>query len=134
MSSNPHLPVAISRPAFYNRPLMPNYRIYRMKEAPRQHFRAAPHVSGAADVKRKDYEEGGQIEAPNEYAAWENLRASQKPLEIGDLLEPENGELRICKYIGFELAAWVLPAAAGDPSGAAPAAIGYTATDQPAGE
>ena len=51
------LPVAISCRAFYNKPLMPNYRIYRMKEAPRQHFRSAPHVSGAANVKRKDYEE-----------------------------------------------------------------------------
>jgi hypothetical protein len=108
---------------------MPNYRIYRMKEAPRQHFRSVPHVSGAADVKRKDYEEGGQIEALNEYAAWEQLRASEKPLEIGDLLEMESGELRICKYIGFEAAAWVLPVAAN----AAPP-IGYTAGDQPAGE
>jgi hypothetical protein len=107
---------------------MPNYRIYRMKEAPRQHFRSAPHVSGAADVKRKDYEEGGQIEADNEYAAWENLRASEKPLQIGDLLEIDTGELRICKYIGFEQAAWVMPVA----NAAAP--IGYTATDQPAGE
>jgi hypothetical protein len=109
---------------------MPNYRIYRMKEAPRQHFRSAPHLSGAADVKPKDYEEAGQIEAANEYAAWDNLRASEKPFEIGDLLEMENGELRICKYIGFERAAWVLPAAN------APAAppIGYTAGDQPAGE
>jgi hypothetical protein len=106
---------------------MPNYRIYRMKEAPRQHFRSAPHVSGAADVKRKDYEEDGQIEAANEYAAWESLRASEKPLEIGDLLEIESGELRICKYIGFEAAAWVLPASATPP-------IGYTAGDQPAGE
>jgi hypothetical protein len=109
---------------------MPNYRIYRMKEAPRQHFRSAPHVSGAADVKRKDYEEGGEIEAANEYAAWENLRASEKPLEIGDLLEIESGELRICKYIGFETASWVLPAAT------APNAppIGYTAGEHPAGE
>lgn len=101
-----------------------------MKEAPRQHFRSAPHVSGAAGVKHKDYEEAGQIEAANEYAAWEHLRTSEKPLEIGDLLEMETGELRICKYIGFEAAAWVLPAAN------APAAtpIGYTAGDQPAGE
>lgn len=116
---------------------MPNYRIYRMKEAPRQHFRSAPHVSGAADVKRKDYEEGGAIEAANEYAAWESLRASEKPLEVGDLLDIQDGELRICKYIGFERAAWVLPAAvSAAPSSPAPAepAIGYTATGQPAGE
>jgi len=80
-----------------------------MKEAPRQHFRWAPHVSGAANVKRKDYEECGQVEAANEYAAWEQLRPSRQPLDVGDLLETDTGELRICKYIGFEAAAWVLP-------------------------
>ena len=111
---------------------MPNYRIYRMKENPREHFRSAPHVSGAANVKRRDYEESGQIEAANEYAAWENLRASEKPLEIGDLLESEGGELRICKFIGFEPAAWVVPAAAAEPAPAT--AIGYTSGDRPAGE
>ncbi len=80
-----------------------------MKEGPRQHFRLAPHVAGAANVKRKDYEEGGQVEAPNEYAAWDQLRPSRQPLDVGDLLETDSGELRICKYIGFEAAAWVLP-------------------------
>jgi hypothetical protein len=91
---------------------MPNYRIYRMKDAPRQHFRWAPHVSGAASVKRKEYEEGGQIEAASEYAAWEQLHTSTQPLEVGDLLETDAGDLRICKYIGFETATWILPAAA----------------------
>ncbi len=82
-----------------------------MKDGPRQHFRLAPHVAGAANVKRKDYEEAGHVEAPNEYAAWEQLRPSREPLEIGDLLETDTGELRICKYIGFEAAAWLLPPA-----------------------
>jgi hypothetical protein len=115
---------------------MPNYRIYRMKESPRQHFRWVPHVSGAASVKPKDYEESGQIEAANEYAAWEQLRASERPLEIGDLLGTDSGELRICKYIGFEAAAWVVPAAEPPQDPATPAAppIGYTAADQAAGE
>lgn len=90
---------------------MPNYRVYRMKESPRQHFRWAPHVSGAASVKRKEYEECGQIEAANEYAAWEQLRTSEQPLNVGDLLETDTGALRICKYIGFEAAEWVLPPA-----------------------
>jgi hypothetical protein len=90
---------------------MPNYRVYRMKDAPRQHFRFAPHVSGAASVKRKEYEESGQIEAANEYAAWEQMRSSREPLAVGDLLETDTGALRICKYIGFEAAEWVLPPA-----------------------
>jgi hypothetical protein len=115
---------------------MPNYRIYRMKESPRQHFRWAPHVSGAANVKRRDYEESGQIEAANDYAAWEQMKSAERPLDVGDLLETDTGDLRICKYIGFEAAAWVLPPVETAPatdSAAAPA-IGYTATNQPAGE
>src|SRR2546426_3154228 len=94
---------------------MPSYRIYRMKESPRQHFRSAPHVSGAAAVKRRDYEEHGQVEAANEYAVWHEMRSSERPLDVGDLLETETGELRICKYIGFEAAQWVLPPA--EPTG-----------------
>ena len=32
-----------------------------------------------------------------------------EPLVIGDLLETEDGQLRICKYVGFEPAQWVVP-------------------------
>jgi hypothetical protein len=28
---------------------------------------------------------------------------------VGDLLETADGQLRICKYVGFEPAQWVLP-------------------------
>jgi hypothetical protein len=30
-------------------------------------------------------------------------------LTVGDLLEAENGALRICKYVGFESASWLVP-------------------------
>jgi len=88
---------------------MPVYRIHRMKEVPRQQFRWAPHVSGCASVKPKDYEASGGIEAGSEYEAWRLLRATEQPLEVGDLLENEKGELRICKYVGFDTAQWVVP-------------------------
>ena len=88
---------------------MPNYRIHRMKDSPRQQFRFAPHVSGAAHVKPRDYEDSGHVEAANEYEAWRLLRDSEQALEIGDLLENEGGELRICKYVGFEEAKWIVP-------------------------
>jgi SH3-like domain-containing protein len=88
---------------------MPLYRIYRMKDSPRQQFRWAPHVSGAAAVKLRDYEPGDQIEAVNEYDAWRQLRESSGALTVGDLLATEDGQLRICKYVGFEPAQWVLP-------------------------
>ena len=106
---------------------MAAYRIYRMKEQASQQFRWAPHVSGATQIKRKDYEEAGSIEAANEYAAWQALRQAGKPLQVGDLLESQSGDLRICKYVGFEAAQWIAPevktglesapAAAGPPQG-----------------
>ncbi|MFB3829052.1 MAG: hypothetical protein ACE15B_19955 [Bryobacteraceae bacterium] len=88
---------------------MPTYRIHRMKDAPRQQFRWAPHVSGCASVKPRDYDQRGEVEAANEYDAWQVLRGSADPLCVGDLLENDRGELRICKYVGFDAAQWALP-------------------------
>jgi hypothetical protein len=85
------------------------YRIFRMKDSPRQQFRCAPHVAGTAAAKPKDYEQRGEVEALNEYDAWRLLRESGGPLMVGDLLEAEGGQLRICKYVGFEPAQWVVP-------------------------
>jgi hypothetical protein len=88
---------------------MPTYRIHRMKDAPRQQFRWAPHVAGCASVKPRDYDQRGEIQAANEYDAWRALHGGEEPLAVGDLLENERGELRICKYVGFDTAQWVLP-------------------------
>jgi hypothetical protein len=88
---------------------MPVFRIHRMKDTPRQQFRWAPHVSGAANVKQKDYELSAEVEAENEYAAWALMRGSEAPLQVGDILELPAGQLRICKYVGFEEARWFMP-------------------------
>ena len=88
---------------------MPLFRIHRMKDTPRQQFRWAPHVSGAANVKQKDYEPSGEVDAENEYAAWALLRGSETPLLVGDILELPAGQLRICKYVGFDEARWFIP-------------------------
>ncbi len=94
---------------------MPTFRIHRMKDVPRENFRFAPHVSGLASVKPKDYEAAAEIEAESEYAAWVSLRTSGQELHVGDLLEllsldPDvPSSLRICKYVGFEEARWILP-------------------------
>ena len=88
---------------------MAAYRIYRMKEQASQQFRWAPHVSGATQIKRKDYDEAGSIKAANEYAAWQALREAGTPLRVGDLLESQSGDLRICKYVGFDAAQWIAP-------------------------
>ncbi len=97
---------------------MPVFRIYRLKETSFQQFRWAPHTAGASQVKRKDYEPDGEVEAETVYEAWSRLRQSERPLRIGDLLESEDSRLAICKYVGFEDAAWFVPEvkpAAGEP-------------------
>jgi len=80
-----------------------------MKDSPRQQFRWAPHVAGCAAAKPRDYEQRGQVEARNEYDAWGLLKESGEPLAVGDLLEAEDGQLRVCKYVGLEPAQWALP-------------------------
>ena len=80
-----------------------------MKDSPRQQFRWAPHLSGCASLKPKEYEPRCEVEARHEYDAWERMRDSGEPIAVGDLLETEDGQLRICKYVGFEPAQWVLP-------------------------
>jgi hypothetical protein len=98
---------------------MPQYRIHRMKETPRNSFRWAAHTAGAASVKPRDYEPADTVEAPSPYAAWASLREAGQPLQVGDLLEQPDGVLRIYKYVGFEEAAWVtpeVPAVAAEPN------------------
>ena len=80
-----------------------------MKDSPRQQFRWAPHVSGPANAKPIDFEASGEVEALHEYDAWRILRDAGTPLAVGDLLESADGQLRICKYVGFEPAQWILP-------------------------
>ena len=89
--------------------VMPSYKIHRLRDHLRQYFRNAPHVSGTASVKPRDYVPGDVVEAKSPYAAFFELRNSAAPLAPGDLLESENGELRIFKFVGFEEARWVLP-------------------------
>jgi len=88
---------------------MPSYRIHRLRETVRQHFRFAPHVSGAAVIKERDYEPDVAMEAPTPYAAFFALRDTGNALLVGDVLETETGELRIFKYVGFEEARWFVP-------------------------
>src|SRR5690242_14831128 len=77
------------------------FRIHRMKDAARENFRWSAHTSGAAVAKQKDYEPAGEVDAVSVYAAWSQLRTTERPLETGDILEDESGKLNIAKYIGF---------------------------------
>ena len=88
---------------------MPSFNIHRMKDSARQQFRWAPHTIGASIAKLKDYEVAYTLEASGPYAVWMSLKDTDHPLEIGDILESESGELRIYKYVGFEEAQWQIP-------------------------
>lgn len=92
---------------------MPQFRIYRLKDHLRQNFRFAPHLSGTASVKPRDYEtaEDAVVEASSPYAAFFALREAAKPVQVGDILESEDGSLRIFKFVGIEEAQWILPEA-----------------------
>ena len=83
-------------------------------------MRWAPHTSGVAWLKPKDYTEEDAIEAANLYAAWSLLKEAGRPLRIGDVLEAASGELHICKYVGLEEARWQLPDQPPSPAGAPP--------------
>jgi hypothetical protein len=37
------------------------------------------------------------------------LRNSERSVGVGDILETPSGQLRICKYVGFEEARWFVP-------------------------
>ena len=87
---------------------MPSYRIHRLKDHLRQQFRFAPHMSGTATLKARDYVPGDTIDALSPYAAFFQMKDAGTPLEVGDLLESESGSLRVFKYVGFEEAQWMV--------------------------
>ena len=86
---------------------MPSFRIHRLKDHLRQQFRFAPHMSGTATLKARDYAPGDSIQASSPYAAFFQMKDAGTPLEVGDLLESEDGSLRVFKYVGFEEAQWL---------------------------
>jgi hypothetical protein len=87
------------------------FRIHRMKPGAREQFRWAPHTSGVSTLKPKDFEPSGEVEAAGVYEAWSLLRGTERALDVGDVLESGAGDLRICKYVGFEEAHWFVPEA-----------------------
>jgi hypothetical protein len=85
---------------------MPVFKIHRQRESAKSGFRFAPHTSGAAVVKQKDYELVGEKEAASAYALFNELRGTADALEVGDVVELPEGALKIYKYVGLEDAAW----------------------------
>jgi hypothetical protein len=103
---------------------VPRYKVHRIKESQKEHFRWSAHTGGLAIVKPRDYEPGGEVESLTPYSLWKELQDSgsshhERPLSPGDVLEtidPDGlGRLFITKYIGFEPAQWFVPEVKADP-------------------
>jgi len=90
---------------------LPVYRVHRLKESARQQFRWAPHTIGLSIARPKDYEFSREVEARSHYAAWLDLKDSSDPLQLGDIFESSDGDLRIYKFVGFEQVQWQVPEA-----------------------
>ncbi len=92
---------------------MPRFRIYWLTDAHLEAFREKPPRNGPEPVRIKHYEDGGEIDAVSPYDVWLRLqgeapeRAGKRALGVGDVLESDGGEALICRYWGFEAAAWV---------------------------
>ena len=86
------------------------YKVFRLKENLRPHFRQLPHLSGVTQLKLKDYVEAIEVEAAHRYAAWFQLRGTCDPLEVGDVLAEGGGtNLFVVKFVGLEQAEWIVP-------------------------
>ena len=89
---------------------MPSYRLFRLRDGLRAHFRQLPHLSGVAQLKPKDYDESVTVTASSRYAAWLTLKDSEEPISVGDALIEDDATLYVTKFVGMEPAEWIVPA------------------------
>src|SRR5260221_14701159 len=97
---------------------MPTYKVLYLKDqAAIDRFRAQPPPDGVTSIKAKDYEQVATIEAPHEYAVWRTLQGEDstqqsvppgvpRNMGVGDVLELEGAKPRVCRFSGFDDAAW----------------------------
>lgn len=106
---------------------MPRYRVYYLREDLSRRFRELPAASVRKQLKQREYEQVGEIEAANAYAAWSALQTGGSPecplsvaraFTVGDALEQDQGKLELCLFGGFEEVSWWTPP---EPSAPAPA-------------
>lgn len=104
---------------------MAKYRVFYLKDELSRRFRDLPASAVRKQLKSKDYALVAEMEAANEYAAWQALQAPDaalpgekiaRPLCVGDVLEREDGKPLLCLFGGFEEAAWWTPETPGEPS------------------
>lgn len=100
---------------------MPRYRIFHLKDSHLATFRQSAPKKPPYHVKFRYYDECGEIEAVNLYAAWKALQGdeSEQPdagdqsrariFGVGDVLESDDSGVWICQFWGFDGAEWILP-------------------------
>ena len=88
---------------------MPSYRVFRLKENLRAHFRQLPHLSGTTQLKLRDYVEGVEVTAANRYAGWAELKSTNDPLQVGDAMVEDGASVFVVKFVGLEPAEWIVP-------------------------
>ena len=88
---------------------MPSYKVFRLKENLRPHFRQLPHLSGTAQLKVRDYVEGIEVTSGNRYAAWMEMKNTNDPLQVGDALVEDGASVYVVKFVGLEPAEWIVP-------------------------
>ncbi len=92
---------------------MPRFQIFWLTDAQLDKFRDKPPRNGPEPIRIKHYEEDGSIDAVSAYDAWLRLqgdapeRGERRAFGVGDVLLGEDDRLLICRYWGFEPAAWI---------------------------
>lgn len=89
---------------------MATFFIRRLRESQQEKFRWAPQPSTttAMTLRPGDYRDDGEVEADSPYQAWQLLRQSNRDLRVGDALVDEGGAVHLCRFTGFETAAWAI--------------------------
>jgi hypothetical protein len=94
---------------------MPRYRVFYLRDDLSLRFRELPPASPRKELKARDYELAGEMEAAGPYAVWQALQspgseacplAVRRPFAVGDAVEQVEGQLQLCVFGGFEDAAW----------------------------
>ena len=94
---------------------MPRYRVFYLRDVPREKFRSAPPREKPYHLRTGNYDEDEVIEAATPYAVWKRLQEDEgaseakRPFGVGDALESDEPELLVLNYWGFDEARWRAP-------------------------
>ena len=91
---------------------MPRYKLFYLHDSHVEKFRESPPKPKPYELRDRDYEQVGEVEAPGPYAVWKQLQEEieEKPggreLGVGDVLESDGSSLLVLNHWGFDEAKW----------------------------